>query len=280
MTQLTTVGLRDTTQPSSALQVIQWAAATGTVSAITATYPDTVVSLEDGLCLCFRATGANTITNPTFAPDGLAARTITKEGGAALRAGDIAGADHEVIVRYNLAGTRWELMNPSVAVELWKVLAATGTGENSTSAQPWFPTAGAVSVTADTTYFFEGVLYTTRAAGTTSHTTGILFGGTATLTDIGYFATCKEGDANDLQDISGFWAVAATSLVVKAASTSATENTIITVRGTVRINAAGTFIPQFIYSAAPGGAPTIKKETYFRMKPIGTGSATSQGTWA
>jgi hypothetical protein len=68
--------------------------------------------------------------------------------------------------------------------------------------------------------------------------------------------------------------------VVKAASTSATENTIIWVRGHVRINGAGTFIPQFIYSAAPGGTTTVKKESFFLMAPIGTNTAVVQGTWA
>lgn len=152
-------------------------------------------------------------------------------------------------------------------------------GQNVNTAQPWFPTAGAVAVEAVTSYFFEGQLFTTRAAGTTSHTTGILFGGTATLTDIGYLGWCKEGDTNALADISAFWSQAATSLVVKAASTSGTENTILGCEGIVRINAAGTFIPQFIYSSAPGGAPTIKEQSYFRMWPIGDNTTELVGTW-
>jgi hypothetical protein len=164
---------------------------------------------------------------------------------------------------------------------LFKVLDADDTGgQNAATAQPWFPTSGAVTVEATTTYFFEGRLFTTRAAGTTSHTTGILFGGTATLTNIDYFGRAKTGDTNALAAENGFWANAATSLVVKAASTSATENTLIDVSGTVRINAAGTFIPQFIYSVAPGGAPTIKRGTFFRMWPLGSNTVVSQGTWA
>jgi hypothetical protein len=51
-------------------------------------------------------------------------------------------------------------------------------------------------------------------------------------------------------------------------------------RGIVRINAAGTFIPQFQYSAAPGGAPTIQQNTFFMLRKLGSGSATTQGTWA
>jgi hypothetical protein len=76
------------------------------------------------------------------------------------------------------------------------------------------------------------------------------------------------------------WASANTEVVLKAASTSATENSIFFVWGIVRINGAGTFIPQFKYSAAPGGAPTVKRGTWFRMWPVGSNTTVSVGTWA
>jgi len=92
------------------------AAAAGTVDAITANYsPD--ITLADRLVLAFVATGANATTTPTFAPDGLTARTITKNGGSALVAGDIPGALAVCIVSYNLANTRWELLNPAVITQ-------------------------------------------------------------------------------------------------------------------------------------------------------------------
>lgn len=163
---------------------------------------------------------------------------------------------------------------------LFKCLSANDAGgSNSTSAQPWFPSSGAVLVEGATTYFFEGQLYTTRAAGAVSHTTGVLFGGSATLTSIDYVGQARTGDTNTLVGVSSIRAAAATTLVVKAASTSATEDTFIEVNGVVRINVAGTFIPQFIYSAAPGGAPTILRGTFFRMWPIGSNTVVNVGTW-
>ncbi|CAN7418751.1 hypothetical protein [Mesorhizobium sp. LjNodule214] len=48
----------------------------------------------------------------------------------------------------------------------------------------------------------------------------------------------------------------------------------------MRINAAGTVIPQFQYSAAPGGAPTIKRNSFFRIKPMGLNTMVSQGPWS
>lgn len=91
-----------------------WVDGGGTADAITATYAPALTTLPDGIELRVRATGANTVTNPTFSPNGLTARTIYKSGGSALAVGDIAGDNHELILRYNLGSTRWELLNPAV----------------------------------------------------------------------------------------------------------------------------------------------------------------------
>lgn len=164
----------------------------------------------------------------------------------------------------------------SAAPTLFKVLSADDTGgSNSATAQPWFPTQGALSVDVGT-YAFEGVLFTTRAAGTTAHTTGILFAGTATFT-ASWLGGGKEGQANDLQDLSVFFQTTNAEQVVKASSSTATENSILLWSGTVRVTAAGTLIPQFKYSAAPGGAPTVKLGSYFRAWKISTDAGAQQG---
>lgn len=91
---------------------INWVAAGGSADAITATYAPIITALVDGQ-LCFvRATAANATTTPTFSPNSITAHTITQTGGNALAAGNISGIGHELILRYNLANTRWELLNP------------------------------------------------------------------------------------------------------------------------------------------------------------------------
>lgn len=92
-----------------------WVAAGGTVNAITATYSPALLVLADGVMCAFRASGANTSTTPTFAPNGLTARTIVKSGGVALAVNDIPRGNYECLLRYNLANTRWELLNPASA---------------------------------------------------------------------------------------------------------------------------------------------------------------------
>lgn len=162
---------------------------------------------------------------------------------------------------------------------LFRLLTAGATGANSSLVQPWFPTTGAVSLAALTTYFFDGLFHSSRSAGTTSHSTLLAFGGTATLTRIRYLATPKELDSNAIADLDAVFGTVATEITIKAASTSSTENVILAVRGHVAVNAAGTFIPQFRYSSAPGGAPTIQPGTFFRLWPVGSNTIDTVGTW-
>lgn len=156
------------------------------------------------------------------------------------------------------------------------------TGSNVSTAQKVFnsPTNGQITLPANTTYFFEGVYYITRAAGTTSHTLSTLFALGGTLTSISYIADTTSTTGNALGAVSRIYGTTAGATAVTAASTSATENITVYLRGIVRTNAAGTFTPQIQYSAAPGGAPTILANSYFRMVPVGTDTVNYVGNWS
>lgn len=168
--------------------------------------------------------------------------------------------------------------------ELMRLLTADAVGENVNTAQPWFPSLGAVTVEAAVTYIFDGHLQIVSGGGTT-HTTATLFAGTATLTAIDYVGRIITSAEETLIASSAagggsfIRGDAATALILNATSTAVEHN--IDVMGTVRINAAGTFIPQFQYSADPTGAQTIQRGTWFRMKKLsGTNSTATWGTWA
>lgn len=104
---------------------LNWVDGGGTADAITATYAPALTTLVDGQ-LCFvRATAANATTTPTFSPSGLTARTMVKHGGVALAPGDIVGDGHQLILRYDLANTRWELLNPAVSTATSVTAAST-----------------------------------------------------------------------------------------------------------------------------------------------------------
>lgn len=92
-----------------------WAVAGGAADALTAIYTVPTAAPVDGQLFFIRATAVNTTTTPTFAPDGQTARTIVALGGQALVAGDIT-VDSELILRYNLANTRYEWANKPAGV--------------------------------------------------------------------------------------------------------------------------------------------------------------------
>ena len=102
---------------ASGVNLIPTTVATGTVDIITATYSP-AISLKDKTIVALISSGPNTSIAPTFAPNGLLAHTITSRGGRALLAGDTGQAGFVMLLEYNLANTRWELMNPVAAGSL------------------------------------------------------------------------------------------------------------------------------------------------------------------
>lgn len=155
------------------------------------------------------------------------------------------------------------------------------TGGNVSTVQPVFSSGqDEFTALASTTYEFEAEYFITRAAGTTSHTTAVLLGGTATFTSIGYLAEVANPTGDVLSNVQSLWCASAAAQTLTAANTSATENLIIKLRGLIRVSAAGTIIPQLQYSAAPGGAPTIKANSFFRMTALGSDTRAAVGAWS
>lgn len=169
-----------------------------------------------------------------------------------------------------------------INAEQVSIMTADRGGSDSNTAQNVFgSTEDEITLAASTTYEFEAQYFITRAAGTNSHTTATLFGGTATLTSIDYLAQVTNPTGNALANVQQIMANAATAVTLTAANTVATENLIIWLRGTVRVNGAGTLVPQFQFQGLnPGGAPTVKRNTFFRCWPIGTDAVAKVGNWS
>ena len=156
-------------------------------------------------------------------------------------------------------------------------------GTNVTTAQNVFGVGCTLS--ASTVYAFEAVYAFSKSGGTTSHNFQLLFGGTATINNIAY-TFLRASSVTSFTDVSAFnglggyiQTAAATAIVTNWASAGAYFT--ITLRGTVSVNAGGTFIPQYALSAAPGGAYTTAIGSYFSIYPVGAaGSNVSVGTWA
>jgi len=157
---------------------------------------------------------------------------------------------------------------------IFRLLTSDQSGSNASGAQTLLVGASTINLLART-YLFELFARITRAAGTTSHTTSLQFGGTAVVSTIDYIASVSNPTGNVLGAASEIVGTATSALAVTAANIVATEDIRLWARGILRITTAGTFIPQFNYSAAPGGAPTIKRGAFITMRPQGANTVTA-----
>ena len=155
-------------------------------------------------------------------------------------------------------------------------------GANVNTAQSLFGVGCTLS--ASTVYEFELVFAITKTAGTTSHTIGVGFGGTATVNNFyanGFYNNSTTSTPTTTSNSASVVMTSASNIVLTGAITSAAEYLMLTLRGAVSINAGGTFIPQYTLSAAPGGAYSTLASSFIRIAPISaSGAATNVGTWA
>jgi len=158
---------------------------------------------------------------------------------------------------------------------LFKVLDANAAATNGTSAQNWFPSAGAVTVTVNRAYFFEGLLLLSKS--TTSTSVGVSLAGSASYTSrwwqMGQSIAVNTANATQQS------AARTTNSNVLAAPASTAANAWVYVWGTIRVTGAGTFAPQFTFSAAPG-SPNVLAGTCMRLTEIGADTVTTRGTWS
>lgn len=114
---------------------IPTAVAGGTADAITADFAPNV-ALTNGVTVIVRAGSANATTTPTFAPDGLAAKTIVKGNNLALAAGDIAGAGHWLEMNFDTVLDKWVLQNPLSQLQIASTAEAQGQTDNTKALTP------------------------------------------------------------------------------------------------------------------------------------------------
>ena len=154
-------------------------------------------------------------------------------------------------------------------------------GSNATGAQSLFGVG--VTLSSSTVYEFEMVFVLSKTAGATSHTISTGFGGTATVNNIFYeLIGVSTGTPSAVVAPDVFNSSATTSATtMSVALTSTTLSFRVLIKGTVSINAGGTFIPQYTLSAAPGGAYSTIAGSFIRINPLSaSGAATNVGTWS
>lgn len=228
--------------------------------------------------------GTATATKITFAAGTTAIAPVILTTGTNLTTAAAGASEFDGSVFYDTAVASSRQVRDT---EQFCCLTANYSATDTASAQKVFnsSTNGALTLPAATSFFFEELILLSNT-GTTSHTWGTLFAGTATFTSIAYEFLAYTGTTSGvtITAVSGGQVAVSTVIPVTAASTSATEFVSIRLTGIMRINGAGTVIPQIKASAQPGasGTPgvTILAGSFFRCWPVGTNTVAAVGNWS
>jgi hypothetical protein len=250
---------------------------TPTISSITNTGTLTLPTSTD--TLVGRAT-TDTLTNKTLGAGTASVPSLLLTSGTNLTSATAGAIEYDGKVIYATPlGTQRGIVPSQQYYRLNAALA----GSNVTTAQSIFGVG--VTLSASTVYEFEIYAVFTKSAGVTNHNFQSGFGGTATLNNIGYSVFAGYQNSAYPGTVSpSFYGLAtnvatATSIIAGVNSASVFISALI--KGTVSINAGGTFIPQYTLSAAPGAAYSTQVGSFIRIAPISaSGAATSVGTWA
>jgi hypothetical protein len=161
------------------------------------------------------------------------------------------------------------------SAHVW-VLSAARSLTSAITAQPIFSGSGAFTASSSTTYLMEMDLHITAA---TSATVSLSFAGTATYTSLVWSSTSVQvayGNSGTSTTYTGSAANSVSAVLVAGAGTNPKH---IKVSGVVRVNAAGTIIPNIAFNAGQTGA-TTDIGSYWKMTPIGSNTMTTVGAFA
>lgn len=152
---------------------------------------------------------------------------------------------------------------------------------DSTAIQHWFPSPYDILSIESGTFKVEADFFMDRTAGTTAHTLNFIFGGSAVVDAI-RFSYITSNDAVGVQATSQVMGTITSTVGTQITPTNATadESIVVKLSGELRISTSGTFIPQFQYSSAPGGVPTVMKGTNFKLQRLGSQYFQSSGNWS
>lgn len=223
--------------------------------------------------------GAATIERAIFDAGSASTAPIVLTSGTNLTTATAGSTEYDGKVRYFTPQGTQRGISPSV---MFYRLDSSLAGANVNTAQSMLGVGCTLS--SNTQYEFEIIFNCSKSAGTTSHNFGVLFGGTATLNNIGYEVHANTSTVSFTGSFGTTFMIApqvATTINLQSGLTSATQFHVIIIRGTVSINSGGTFIPQYILSAAPGGAYTTAQSSRMSIWPTGaSGANVSVGSWA
>lgn len=138
------------------------------------------------------------------------------------------------------------------------------------------PTNGAITLSANTSYFFE-CAFDISAMSSTSGTFSFGFLGTATFTSLKFTSIAGKSSGTVGSNIT--FATSAGGTVITSSTVQTAGSAIIS--GIIRTNVSGTLIPAVGFSTVAGPAtPVISANAYFKINTIGTDTVVSSGNWS
>jgi hypothetical protein len=142
------------------------------------------------------------------------------------------------------------------------------------TAQPLFGATGSFAAAAATTYDFEAYI---QYSASLANSASLGFGGTATFTSVAWEMSVLRGSlgTGGTPTYTALNAVTATS----DGAGSGTGTRFARLKGTFRVNAAGTIIPQITWASSPTSGSTAIN-SYMKFTPIGTNTVTTIGAFA
>jgi hypothetical protein len=150
---------------------------------------------------------------------------------------------------------------------------------NGTGAQAVFNTGmRTITLQASTTYMFEGQYLITTGTAFTHTTTMSFVLTTATMTNCNWATVSGAPAALNAGTSGAFTSIFNSVAGGIVATSSQVANKVITFKGIMRVDAAGTLVPNIAFSAAPGVTCSTLIGSYIKFYAIGANTIDSVGT--
>jgi hypothetical protein len=199
------------------------------------------------------------------------------------------GASANALKRFEIENTGYAFGYPSAGAKgimpayQYFRLNSNLAGGNDTTTRAIFGVG--CTLVANTVYEFEIAVNFRKSAGTVTHAFRLAFGGTMGVTNILYnvWAGTIQTTLNSVDTTAPTASVDTVNIttVTDNVGTATVASVQLLVKGTISVSTAGTFIPQYALTAAPGAAYSTITGSYVKVTPLGaSGANINIGSWA
>lgn len=160
---------------------------------------------------------------------------------------------------------------------IYYVLGSPHTGSDLDTVQSIFGVS--INLLANTVYEFEASFALKKTGGTVPHSIGLGFAGSIGVNHVLYQVTHTSSALNSMSTPTSIMINTVSNTTVS--SNTNVDNHNIFLKGTISVGSAGSFVPQYRLSDAPGAAFDTLAGSYFKMEPIGSSNTNiNVGSWS